>query len=211
MPVSRRNLLAGFASGAALAGLRPDRAYASALAAVAPRVPVTQLWLRRDATGEEVSAVVRNQAGYDPHELLMLSWLMRDVTDGSAAVWIDPGLFDLLAAVQTAMSAVHGAVLPLVVTSGYRTQRHNDRIEGAARASLHLRGQATDLRVPGYDAGAVAMAGALFGRGGIGIYPKFCHLDIGHTRVWTGGKAAAPSQPTPGSPLPAPPTPQEPS
>lgn len=44
----------------------------------------------------------------------MLSWLLRDVDDGDAAVWIDPRVFDLLAAVQGAMSAVHGAVVPLI-------------------------------------------------------------------------------------------------
>ena len=206
MPVSRRNLLTGLAATAALAGLGPDRAFAAALAEAAPRVPVTQLWLRRDSTGEEVSAIVRAGADYARADLLLLSWLLRDVSDESAAVWIDPALFDLLASVQAALSAVHGAVLPLVVTSGYRTRRHNDRLEGAARSSLHLRGQASDLKVPGYDAGAVALAGALFRRGGVGIYPGFCHLDIGHTRVWTGGvKPAPPAGLVPGTPLPSPP------
>ncbi len=101
--VSRRSLLAGTLAGA-LPGL--DRAYAAALAAVPVAAGPTRLWLRREGTGEEVSAiVVRTPDGYNARDLLLLSWLLRDVGDGSSAVWIDPPLFDLLASVQGAMSA----------------------------------------------------------------------------------------------------------
>lgn len=204
MPVSRRNLLTGLAG--TLAGALPglNRAYAAALAA-AP-VPAAsasvRLWLRREGTGEEVSAIVRTPAGYNGRDLLLLSWLLRDVRDGSSAVWIDPRLFDLLAAVQGAMSAVHGSAVPLIVTSGYRTPRHNAGIEGAARGSLHLAGLAADVKAAGYAPDAVAVAGALCGRGGIGIYPSFCHLDLGQARSWAGRRKAAPAgQPVPGTPI----------
>ncbi|GAA0241685.1 hypothetical protein LNAOJCKE_4902 [Methylorubrum aminovorans] len=206
MPVSRRSLftgLAGTLAGSVVGLAGGDPAYAAALAGAAAALPPpVRLWLRRDRTGEEVSAIVRTPDGYNGRDLLLLSWLLRDVGDGSSAVWIDPRLFDLLAAVQGAMSAVHGSVVPLIVTSGYRTPQHNAGLEGAARASLHLAGRAADLRAVGYGADAVAVAGALCGRGGVGIYPNFCHLDIGRTRVWTGGRKAPPiGQPAPGSPI----------
>ena len=201
MPVSRRSLLTGLAGtlAATLPGL--DRAYAAALAG-AP-VPMAaapvRLWLRREGTREEVSAIVRTPDGYNGRDLLLLSWLLRDVGDGSSAVWIDPRLFDLLAAVQGAMSAVHGSAVPLIVTSGYRTPRHNAGLEGAARGSLHLAGRAVDLKASGYATDTVAVAWALCGRGCVGIYPNFCHLDIGEARIW--GRKSPPGQPTPGSPI----------
>ena len=168
MPVSRRKLLAGCVGAfAGLAGCDP--AYAHALAGAATPAPV-RLWLRREGTKEEVSAIVRTPDGYNAHDLLLLSWLLRDVGDASSAVWIDPRLFDLLAAVQGAMSAVHGSAVPLIVTSGYRTRKHNAGLEGAARASLHLAGRAVDLKASGYAPDAVAVAGALCGRGGVGIW-----------------------------------------
>ena len=90
--------------------------------------------------------------------------------------------------------------MPMIVTYGYRLPLHNAEIEGAAKASLHLAGRAADLRAAGYGADAVAVAGALCGRGGVGIYPKFCHLDIGKARVWAGGRKPA-GQPAPGTPI----------
>jgi uncharacterized protein YcbK (DUF882 family) len=202
MPVSRRSLLAGIAG--TLAGALPglDRAYAAALAAVPVLAEPTRLWLRREGTGEEVSAIVRTPDGYNTRDLLLLSWLLRDVGDGSSAVWIDPPLFDLLASVQGAMSAVHGSAVPLIVTSGYRTPNHNAGIEGAARGSLHLAGRAVDIKAVGYRPDAVAVAGALCGRGGVGIYPSFCHLDVGATRSWAGRRKARPAgHPAPGTPI----------
>ncbi|MET0428445.1 MAG: DUF882 domain-containing protein [Microvirga sp.] len=210
MPASRRSVLTGLASLVApLVGIEP--AYAAALARAPERPQTTQLWLRRERTGEEVSAIVRAADGYQHSDLVMLSWLLRDVDDGDAAVWIDPRVFGLLAAVQSAMSAVHGAVVPLIVTSGYRTPQHNAGIEGAARGSLHLAGRAIDVKAAGYDPAAVAIAGALFARGGVGIYPSFCHLDVGRVRAWAGGLRTSRGQnesvaaaPSPGSPLPTP-------
>lgn len=205
MPVSRRSFLTALAGAAAmpLAGLDP--AYAAALVGTTGLPAPNRLWLRREGTGEEVSAVLRTPAGANHADLVMLSWLLRDVADGSAAVWIDPRLFELLAAVQGAMSAIHGSVVPLIVTSGYRTPRHNAGLEDAARSSLHLAGRAVDLKAVGYGPGAVAMAGALQAHGGVGIYPSFCHLDIGRTRAWSGGPKAFPSrQPAPGTPIASP-------
>lgn len=203
MPVSRRSLLTDLAGTLAstLPGL--DRAYAAALlgAPVPMAAAPVRLWLRREGTREEVSAIVRTPDGYNGRDLLLLSWLLRDVGDGSSAVWIDPRLFDLLAAVQGAMSAVHGSAVPLIVTSGYRTPKHNAGLEGAARGSLHLAGRAVDLKASGYAPDAVAVAGALCGRGGVGIYPNFCHLDIGEARIWGRGRKSPPGQPAPGTPI----------
>jgi uncharacterized protein YcbK (DUF882 family) len=148
-----------------------------------------RLWMKR-INGTEIEARFRDGEGFDSAQILMLSWFMRDVNDRNKAVWIEPRLFDLLAAVQTSMSSIHGAPIPLMLTSGYRTPEHNSKIETAARNSMHLYGYAADLYAPGYSPRAVALAASFFKEGGIGLYDSFTHLDVWKLRVWAGRKSA---------------------
>jgi uncharacterized protein YcbK (DUF882 family) len=105
-----------------------------------------------------------------------------------------------LAKVQSSISAVHGAALPLTVTSGYRTPAHNLKIEGAARNSMHLYGYAADIQVAGYPPRVTALAASFFAEGGIGIYDDFTHLDVWKVRLWVGDRYRAIK---PGAPAPA--------
>lgn len=161
-----------------------DRAYAAEAARAAGTVGRDRLWLKR-TDGTEVEARFRDDRGFDRVQVLLLSWFMRDVVDGDRAVWIEPRLFDLLAAVQSSLSAIHGAALP----SGYRTPEHNAQLEGAARNSMHLYGYAADLQVAGYSPKAIAVAASFFAEGGIGLYDGFTHLDVWKVRLWTGRRA----------------------
>ena len=73
-----------------------------------------------------------------------------------------------------------------VITSGYRSPKHNRRVNGAQR-SQHMGCKAADLYVPGADHLAVAaFARALPGRGGVGTYchTDAIHIDIGPKRDW---------------------------
>ncbi|HEV2541144.1 MAG TPA: DUF882 domain-containing protein [Methylobacterium sp.] len=146
-----------------------------------------RLWLMRP-DGTEVSSRFRTAEGYDRPQMLLLSWFMRDIHDDDRAVWMEPRLFDILAGVQASMSAVHGSALPLVVTSGYRTPRHNAALENAARTSMHLYGYAADVQVRGYPPRAVALAASFFSEGGIGLYDTFTHLDVWQRRRWSSGR-----------------------
>ncbi|WP_375455611.1 YcbK family protein [uncultured Methylobacterium sp.] len=148
-----------------------------------------RLWLVRPDGAEIRSRFRQAEGAYDQDQVLLLSWFMRDVRDAERAVWMEPRLFDLMAAVQASMSTVHGNPLPLVVTSGYRTRAHNAAIETAARNSMHLFGYAADLQVRGYLARAVALAASFFSHGGIGLYDTFTHLDVWRQRTWIEGKA----------------------
>ncbi len=196
MRASRRVFL-GSLTGAVLAA-GGDGAYALELAAFS-RHPVGResVWLRRP-DGEEVMTRFRDDDGYHHDEVLKLSWFLRDRTDADHAVWIEPRLFDLVAGVQAAMSAVHGAPVPLVLLSGYRTPQHNARIETAARNSMHLYGYAADLAAPGYDPRAVALAASFYAQGGIGLYDRFTHLDVWKVRVWTGSPSKGAHMPASG-------------
>lgn len=195
--VDRRAMLGGLTAAVIAAG--GDRAYADDIAAFS-RHPVDResLWLRRP-DGDEIMVRFRDADGYRHDDVLRLSWFLRDRADADHAVWIEPRLFDLVAGVQAGMSAVHGAPVPLVLLSGYRTPAHNARIETAARNSMHLYGYAADLVAPGYDPRAVALAASFYAQGGIGLYDRFTHLDVWKVRVWNGPARRAARLPTPGA------------
>lgn len=178
-PLTRRALLGGVGLAAGL-----DRAVAAAVEPLRT-TPAgrDRLWLVRP-DGSEVLSRFRDADGYDRTQILLLSWFMRDIRDDDRAVWMEPRLFDLLAGVQASMSAVHGAALPLTVTSGYRTPGHNASLENAARTSMHLYGYAADVQMRGYPPRAVALAASFFSEGGIGLYDSFTHLDVWRRRTW---------------------------
>lgn len=145
------------------------------------------LQLFREANGESIAARYRTGDEYDQRALAELSWFWRDVKDEGRAVWVDPTLFDFVSSIQTTMAEIHGGMLPFVLTSGYRTPRHNATIENAARNSQHLSGRAGDFKVPGYPPRSIAIAGMTFKGGGVGVYRNFTHLDIGDLRCWPRG------------------------
>jgi uncharacterized protein YcbK (DUF882 family) len=184
MVLRRRDLIIAAAAG--LLPVAESHAFANEIGKLGTHVVNREsLWLRR-TNGAEINVKYRRDDDYDRAQILMLSWFMRDIADQDKAVWIEPRLFDLLAGVQTAMSQVHGAPLPLLVTSGYRTPAHNSHIESAARNSMHLYGYAADLRVPGYEPRALALAASFYAKGGIGLYDTFTHLDVWKVRFWSG-------------------------
>jgi len=89
----------------------------------------------------------------------------------TGTVRLDPLLVDRLQALRDRVGR------PVVITSGYRTMDHNRTIGGAPE-SLHLRGQAADIKVPGWDPEAVARADEAVGFGGIGVCPTHVHVDV---------------------------------
>ena len=75
---------------------------------------------------------------------------------------------------------------PVYVTSGYRCPRHNELIGGAPE-SLHLAGMAADIRAAAATPGHLASVAEAVGAGGVGVYPRHCHVDVGEPdRRWEG-------------------------
>ena len=73
-----------------------------------------------------------------------------------------------------------------IVTSGYRTRKHNRMIRGA-RNSMHIHCKAADIQVQGVSKSRLAKyLRSLPGRGGVGTYchTKSVHLDVGRKRDW---------------------------
>jgi len=78
------------------------------------------------------------------------------------------------------------------VVSGYRSPRFNTmlrkKLGEVARNSLHTRGEALDVILPGAELGEVAAFLRRLKKGGVGYYPgsEFVHMDVGPVRFWEG-------------------------
>lgn len=136
-------------------------------------------------TGEKLTATYFESGRYVPDALAAMNHLLRDFRTGDVHP-ISPDLLDLV----TAVSARVETKAAVQVISGYRSPRTNAmlraRSDGVATHSLHLNGQAMDLRIPGVALKHVRNAALDLGRGGVGFYPAsdFVHLDVGRVRRW---------------------------
>jgi uncharacterized protein YcbK (DUF882 family) len=193
----RRRALLGMAAPLAL-GL------AAAPAALAAPVPIPAarpgtatgrreraISLHHRCTGEAVRVVYHADGRYLAEPLRAVDRLLRDWRADRARP-TDPELLDLLWALRRRLDAEDR---PLEVVCGYRTPETNAMLRGrggngggVARDSLHLRGMAVDLAVPGRSLEEVRTAAAGLRLGGVGYYPRsgFVHLDTGPVRRWQG-------------------------
>jgi len=79
---------------------------------------------------------------------------------------------------------------PFFVLSGYRSPRTNAMLrkksKNVARNSLHLKGQASDLRLKSRSSSQVTRAARACRKGGVGKYSEnnFTHIDCGAVRTW---------------------------
>lgn len=139
-------------------------------------------------TRERISLVYAVGGDYVPGALTTLNRFMRDHYSGSVGR-MDPQLFDLLHQVRLALGG--RALSAYEVISGYRcpeTNSHlrNSRGGGVAKRSLHMEGQAIDVRIPGVPLAELRDAAVSLQAGGVGFYPReqFVHIDTGRVRTW---------------------------
>ena len=136
-------------------------------------------------THEELSIVYRDESGYRADALARLDVLLRDFR-ADEVHRIDPALFDLLFAVY----ALAGSREPFQVISGYRSAATNEALrrqgDGVAAGSLHVVGQAIDVRLADVGSARLRDAGLAHAGGGVGYYAAsdFVHLDTGRVRRW---------------------------
>lgn len=173
----RRRFLKTLAVAGGTLVARPRRAHAKAV----PR----SLGLRHLHTGETLKVEYAVGGTYLPDALAAVNRLLRDFRTGDVHP-IDPGLLDLLYRVAGRLETHQS----FEVISGYRSPATNAalrrRSEGVAARSLHMVGQAIDIRVAGVELVTLRAAALDLKGGGVGYYPasNFVHVDTGRLRHW---------------------------
>ncbi len=138
-------------------------------------------------TGEKLDALYFDKGAYVPDALHAVNYALRDFRTGDVHM-IDPRLLDLLDAVAQRT----GSRDPVQVICGYRSPKTNamlhEHSEEVAAHSLHLQGQAIDIRLDDAALPHLHDAALKLGAGGVGYYPKsdFVHIDVGPVRRWQG-------------------------
>jgi len=166
-------------AAAAVAGLSLPRQGQAGM--VAPRL------LRFDNlhTGEKLAIEYFRGGVYEPESLDAINHLMRDFRTGDIHP-IDTGLLDLL----HRLAAVTETRRPFEIISAYRSPKTNAALHanssGVASGSLHLKGQAIDIRLGDVALSDLRRAARTARRGGVGYYPEsnFVHVDTGRVRFW---------------------------
>ena len=130
--------------------------------------------------------VYRRGAAYDEAALVKLEDCLRDHRTGDRHP-VDPRLYDLLPSLASSLGQPDGE---FHVISGFRSPRTNEMLrthsQGVARHSLHMEGQAIDVRMPGVSTGTLRDVALDMARGGVGYYRSsdFVHVDTGRVRRW---------------------------
>lgn len=175
--VSRRRLLQ-FGGALAVSLCPVAQAYAA-------KAQERELALHNLHTGERLSRVYWAEGSYVGESLADINLILRDWRTDDVHP-IEPALLDYLHALRDAMQSDE----PFDVISGYRSPKTNAKLaaasNGVAKKSLHMRGMAIDVHLPGRDLAALRDAAWEVQRGGVGFYPKsgFIHVDIGRVRRW---------------------------
>lgn len=151
----------------------------------ASRTDAYNITFRNQHTGEVFSGPYRVGGKYLPDAFEQINQILRDFRTGEVFP-VDPRIIDIL--YMTHRKA--GANQPFEVLSGYRSPRTNDMLrrvgEGVAQHSLHLTGQAVDVRLPGYSTRKLRNVAVNIRAGGVGYYASsnFVHMDTGKVRTW---------------------------
>jgi len=136
-------------------------------------------------TGEKLSSTYWADGRLISRGCRQIDWVLRDHRSGDVAA-IAPELFDLLFRLRQRLRTD----APFEVISGYRSARTNAALaragDGVASGSLHMKGLAIDIRVPGLPLPQLHDAALKLEAGGVGYYPRsgFVHVDVGRVRSW---------------------------
>jgi uncharacterized protein YcbK (DUF882 family) len=138
-------------------------------------------------TGERMDTIYWIEGKYIPDAVNEINHFMRDWRTDSVKS-IDLRAIDIMAAAHNLMDVSE----PYMLLSGYRSPQTNamlrSKSRGVARNSLHMQGQAADLRLSSRSVGQMAKAAAACKGGGVGKYSRsnFVHMDCGVVRTWGG-------------------------
>ncbi len=159
---------------------------ASILAAV-DRIltPEKSLSFYNTHTQENLDICYYRQGHYRTKALTQINYILRDHRTNEIRP-IDTRLLDLLHDISSGLQNRS----PFHVISGYRSPASNAKLRSkckkVAAFSLHMKGKAIDIRLPGCPTRRLREAALNLRRGGVGYYPRtnFAHVDIGRVRHW---------------------------
>jgi uncharacterized protein YcbK (DUF882 family) len=179
--LTRRGLLRAFAATTVAAA----PTYANAFGFLRKAGDFRKISMYSGRTGESVDAVYWIDGDYIPEALKEISHFMRDSRTGQVKQ-IDVRTIDIMAASHNLLEAGE----PYMMLSGYRTPGTNallrSRSRQVAKNSLHMLGQAADLRLKSRSVSQMARAALACNAGGVGKYSRsnFVHMDCGDVRTW---------------------------
>ncbi|MEM0945924.1 MAG: DUF882 domain-containing protein [Pseudomonadota bacterium] len=179
--ISRRGVLRAFAATAVVAA----PTYSNAFGLLRGSGDIRKLRMYSGRTGESMDTVYWVDGKYVDEALKEIYIFMRDWRNDKTAR-IDTRAVDIWAAAHRMMDTDE----PYMMLSGYRSPQTNamlrSRSRGVARNSLHMKGQAADLRLQSRSVGQMARAAAACNAGGVGKYSRsdFVHMDCGPIRTW---------------------------
>lgn len=181
--MTRRSLLGAFAATTVAAAPYT----ASAFGILRGGGDFRKLRMYSARTGETLDMVYWIDGDYIRPAIEEITYFMRDWRVDETHD-IDPRTLDIMAASHNLLETGQ----PYLLLSGYRSPATNAmlraRSSGVARNSLHMQGQAADLRVEGRSVRQVAAAAESCSAGGVGRYSgsNFTHMDCGAVRSWGG-------------------------
>ena len=180
---TRRGILTAFAAMAIAAA----PTYSQAAGFLRGAGDVRRLRMHNARTGESMDTIYWVEGRYLGDALAEVNHFFRDWRRNEVR-GIDNRTIDIIAATHNLLDARE----PFLLLSGYRSPATNQMLRarsgGVARNSLHLKGQAADLRLSSRSVGQVARAAASCAAGGVGRYSRsnFTHVDCGTVRSWGG-------------------------
>lgn len=181
--VTRRGILKAFAATTLVAA----PTYSNAFGLLRGAGDFRQLHMYSSRTGETLNTVYWIDGNYIPEAMKEVYNFMRDWRTGGT-IKIDSRTVDIMTASHRIMRTDE----PYLLLSGYRSPKTNamlrSRSRGVARNSLHMKGQAADLRLKSRSVSQMAKAASACAAGGVGRYygSNFVHMDCGPIRSWRG-------------------------
>ena len=181
--MTRRGVLKAFAATAVVAA----PTYANAAGFLRGSGDIRRLRMYSGRTGEHIDMIYWVDGKYVKDAVKEINWFMRDWRQNQAKS-IDLRTIDIMTAAHNMLDVTE----PYVLLSGYRSPSTNAmlrrRSRSVAKKSLHVLGQAADLRLKSRSVSQMAKAAASCSAGGVGSYHRsnFVHMDCGVVRTWRG-------------------------
>lgn len=179
--MSRRGVLMAFAATVVTAA----PTFSNAAGFLRGGGDIRRIRLTSPRTGERLDTIYWIEGEYLKEAVREISLFMRDWRTNQVRD-IDIRTIDIMAASHNLLDVSE----PYTMLSGYRSPQTNamlrSRSGGVARQSLHMVGEAADLRLGSRSVSQIFRAGVACGGGGVGRYSgsNFVHMDCGPVRTW---------------------------